>query len=176
MAITQRVFQTAPQVGYPGRLALPSAPHLLQKLELHVPSGGTNGKAGYAVFWNNNEDAVEVADAAGDVDNVIGVISPQLTDVATGTLASVPHNQASELEYTDGALVDVVVDGVTWAITGVALEYGAAVEWDPTNLKWVALTQPGTWTQAPKRVFASVYPKQIAIDGMFMLYASGFIK
>ena len=172
MATIQRIYPRVPQKGYPGRLAKPNAPHYIEQFPLTVPVGGTAGKPGYLLKVNNN-GTVEVCDAADDDDRSIGILMPDLTDVVRARLTSVPHNSPQNLEFEDGDVVNVLIDGVSWGVSGGALMAGQQLVWDHTNFKWTQATAKFVLSSGANRIYTAM-SAVAAADELFPVYASGF--
>ena len=175
MPTIQRVYPRVPQKGYPGRLAKPNAPHYSEEMLFRVPTGGTNGKPGYLVYLEGSQ--VQVADATNDDHHAIGVISPELTDVAGTPLTTVPHNSPQNLEYTDGMMIQVLIDGISWAKAGTGnFAYGQQVDWDHTNFQWNVGAAQTTIASNPSKLFFCVSQNAIAQGDLFLLYSFGYFR
>ena len=174
MALIQRVYPRVPQKGYPGRLARPNAPHYIDQFSLTVPGGGTAGKPGHLLKMNSN-GTVEVCDAANDDHRAIGILMPELTDVVRARLSSVPHNSPQNLEFQDGDVVNVLIDGVSWGVAGGNVNAGYSIRWDPANLNWVILgANLALNATNPSRNFISL--SSGASGDLIPVYVNGFFQ
>ena len=129
------------QKGYVGQLARPYEPHRFELGKLYVATSGTKPRPGDPVHWNATQNAFQLASSAFDRAQPIGLVSYDTAHVQ-GSLATKPAgaNSSQFIEYEDGDVVKIMLEGTMWVLAGAAAEFGNRVVYQTTDKKWNADT------------------------------------
>ena len=127
----QSVYNTYPDLGYPGDIARPSEPHAFDTGLAQVPSNGRKPRPGDAVYYDRSANGFAVPTSDPQRAAVVGIVSFD-PGVVQSTAASTPSGSNTDkfIEYDDGDELKVVVFGVVWVEAGSAMEYGQLVQQD----------------------------------------------
>ena len=142
MTPVQSNYERYAQLGYPGDLARPEEPHAFHEGVFHVSSGSTRPRPGYAVYYNESENAFSLPGAA-HLNLVCGVASfdPGLV-AGRGSIPS-GANSDSFIEFSDGDPAKVGVFGSFWGIAGEDMEYGDRLTFGTSpSSKWAVQDDP----------------------------------
>lgn len=153
----QTQYDINPGRGFVGALARDNEPFIIDQVPAQVPSGGRAIRPGDQVYWDATNNGVAAVVDANTSELTIG-IATYFPGVVAQRLSAIPSgaNSDSFIEYADGAVLPVIIQGSVWLLAGSALEYGNAVRQVVADRDYTLMTKPTSFDTVQRRIIECV--------------------
>ena len=135
----QGTYKVQPDRGRPGVLARPSQPWYIDTMLSYVPASGTAPEPGWGVYYDAANNGFAVPTNSDQQKDVVGIVASP---------GNVVQETDGDVEFKNGAQIEVFTGGTIWVTAEAALEYGDLVVFDHGSKKWEKWNIPSPGTSA----------------------------
>ena len=122
--VIQSTYNQYPDIGYPGLLARPEEPTIIER---GVLGGAGTLQPGDALFWDRDNLYWRLAVTAAEGNDTTGILSYDQSTV---------QNTSDQVRFTSGDEVRVGIMGTFFATAGASFVRGDRVIFDTSDHKW----------------------------------------
>ncbi len=145
----QTQYNRYQQVGFPGQLARPNAPHDFDRGQAEVALS-----PGQGVFYNSTENKWQLPTSTAERLLVTAVVGYDTGTVQNTITQPAGANSDQQIVFAADSVVKLQTEGSVYIVLGGTLEYGQTVVYNQTTGRWIAAPAiiNDNITSLPKRV------------------------